>query len=196
MLRGFFVLLLSQLIFLQVWAGLHLEPYVGYESGTLNQTDTSNMDLSGGTTMTDMGVRLGYSLPLGLWVAADLMSGTGGQVKGKSSDPVASGKSSKMDMGLSVGYEFPIKLRFYGGYILSSAYTFTDDTSAENKFTGGTAYKLGVGYRFIPWLAFNLEYYSQAPVKYSNSAGTFDVSEVYRTFNETGFRFVTSFPIL
>lgn len=197
MIRSLLATLIFALASSTAFAGIHLEPYVGYESGSLNMTDTTNNDVGGKTTMMDFGLRLAYMTRVNLWFGVDAMMGTGGTFKeSNAGSGIPDATSTRTDIGATIGYEFPIKLRLYGTYNLSTSLVTTDDgTSAETKYTGGTSYKVGLGYRILPFIALNAEYYYNAPVKYSNDTGTFDVTDLAKSLNETGYRIVLSFPL-
>lgn len=198
MLRSFVTTIVFALVSSTAFAGFHIEPYLGYESGNMNVTDTTDQDTGGKTTMMDFGVRLGYLTAVNLWFGVDAMMGTSGTFKeSNASSGVPDATSTRTDIGATIGYEFPIKLRAYATYNFSSSLVVKDDDAAanENTYTGGTSYKVGFGYRFLPFMAFNAEYYSNAPTKYSNSSGSFDVSSFAKSFGETGYRLVLSFPL-
>lgn len=181
---------------LQAKAGWVIEPYLGYESGTLVQKDNASMDLSGKTTMNVMGLRLGYMLNHGIWFAADYMYGSSGTFKYDDALNGANQLTNKADLGLSVGVDIKRKFRMYFGYVVDGRYRTVDDIVAgqENVYTGGTSFKVGGGYVFAPWLATSLEYYSNTPLQYRNSDGTFKVSEILSAYSDSGIRFVISAP--
>ena len=136
-------ILASAMVSVESNASLLLEPYAGYYTGSI--TGTSSYSISG----VGYGGRLGFQ-NLGFMVGADYLSGSWtGTINNVSTTYVPS------DLGVFVGYDFPILLRIYGEYIAIASQQSTAN-GASNTATG-TGYKLGVGYKFMPFLSVNFE---------------------------------------
>ncbi len=177
-------------------AGFLVEPYLGYESGTLTQTDTANIDLSGKTTMVDAGLRVGYIFGRGIWLAVDYMTGFNGKF---TYDDVTNGttmKTNKTDLGVTLGFDYQRKFRMYLGYFVEPVFRTVDEAigGQENTYLNGSSYKVGIGYIFGTWFAWSVEYYKNAPAKYRNDTGTYSVSDVNNSLAETGVRVIASIP--
>lgn len=194
MLSSFFCLLISS----HAFAGFLLEPYVGYESQTITATiKTSNADAGGTGTAIALGARLGWAFGSGFWTALDGMTAMNG-----SFNPTTSSTNTttytRTNIGLTLGYNFSNKLRMYFGYDFSPSSNVTDSnggTTSTTKYTGGPAYKLGIGRLFTPSVAVNLEYFNNSPATYETSGGTTgDTSALFSAFTDAGFRLIVSFP--
>src|SRR5262245_1750784 len=131
----------------QARAGMFVEPYLGYESGALKQVDLlSGADLSGKTTMTDVGLRFGYKVPRGIWFALDYMNGFGGTFTYNDAINGGNSKTNKNDLALTVGYDHHGRFRMYLGYVVVPAYRTVDEGSTqESIFSEGSSYKIGIG---------------------------------------------------
>ncbi len=187
-------------------ADLLLEPYVGYEAGTLKTTPIGTSDdMSGKTTMINLGARIGFRIPGGFWIAGDAAIGTSGTYVINDASAMATvgdGKTKRTAYGLATGFDFPMGFRLYAGYDFANNWT-TDHSkiSTLNIATkGGTSYKLGLGYKFVPKFALNIEYYMYQPKTGDfNSGGILnsgDISTAYSKWEESGYRFVASFPLM
>lgn len=178
-------------------AGWLVEPYLGYESGKLAQTDTADIDLSGKTMMMDLGLRLGYRLSGGFWMAADYMYGFNGTFTYDNPSNGTNSKSNKSDLGVTLGWDIQLKYRIVLGYIIEPIYRTVDDAPGgqENSYLNGSSFKAGFGYIFTSWFAWTLEYYSNSPTKYRNNTGTYSISDTNHTFADSGFRLLVSAPL-
>lgn len=152
------------------WAGLQVEPYAGYGTGTFT------LDSSLGSNESDvdgvlLGFRLGYH-KLGFFIGPDFMLQFSGDFDPSINDPnipldSSASRSADSQLGsifLTAGYTFPVlPLGIYAGYGLFSGYSLDFSNGADANFEGTGGYKLGVGY--VPGLAvirfplrINLEY--------------------------------------
>lgn len=129
----------------QAFAGFHIDPFLGYETGK-SKTGSTEYDVTG----LSYGARLGWGM---------LGFSFGGEVA-LSNLTVKSTPSSDFtgtDLGVFVGYEFPIMLRAYATYFASST---AKSSSSESTGSGGT--RIGVGYTGLPFVTINLEMVSRA----------------------------------
>lgn len=136
-------------------AGLMIEPYVGYESGSMKQTNQSAINNTG----VYYGGRLGYRV-LGLKFGLDYQMGSEtGKQDGHSGD------YKPTDMGAFVGFEFPMLLQVYGSYFVQSKAKFegmTDDFK-------GDGMRFGIGWTGLPFLSVNLEVIMRTYKKYGST---------------------------
>lgn len=172
-------------------AGLLIEPYLGYESGQTYAVASSLGDASYKTSGTVIGARLGYSLGLivsSLWAGLDYSLVTGGTAKadfgGTSSD------LARTNLYAVLGVDLPILLRAWVGYgLLNEAKTTSN--GVENKVTGGTKMKAGLGLTLLPLVSVNLELFNTKGPKFS-AAG---VDTTMSTFEEAGGVLSLSLPL-
>jgi predicted porin len=136
-------------------AGVLLEPYVGYQTGNIGTSS-----LSYGTSGVDYGARLGYQATNWMF-GADYTSGSWTQ----NSTPTQ--PQSPSDIGAFLGYQ-GMAWRGYVEYVVSSSMAYT--TSPTTTYTG-TGVKVGVGYKFKPWLAVNANYLSDTYTAISGQSG-------------------------
>lgn len=133
-------------------AGILVEPYLGYELGTLKYTGSPNasFDLSSAA----LGLRAGVTFPL-LFVALDYSVLLGGSAK---DDTAAATKwdASGSQLFAEVGAQLPL-IRAYLGYGIANTFELKSG-GTTNKFENGTTIKAGVGTTVFPLIAVNLEY--------------------------------------
>lgn len=137
------------------FAGIHVEPYLGYGSGKA-EVGSSDSTFTG----TVIGAKLGYGM-LGLSAGLDIAKST------MTADGSGSSKNFNMtDMGIFVSYEFPILLKASATYFFDSKSEL--DGSPKINFKGNGT-KLGVGYTLLPLVALNLDYtsYNITDVEYN-----------------------------
>lgn len=132
----------------QAQAGLHLEPFLGYWTGKVDIGGTEE-DLKG----TDLGARVGYSMPLGLAVGAEYS-----QSNLELDDFTPTVKLEPTNLGAFVAYEFPILVRAYASYIFSSKGDYSVGSTSVD--VEGSGVRIGVGFTGLPFVAINLEYVS------------------------------------
>lgn len=125
-------------------AGGFIEPYLGYQTGEFNN------NLPGGVTKdkgTALGLRAGYQMVIP-WVALDVK-----MYKGKDdSDPKAD--VSFTDIGVTVGASVPF-VRPFIGYVPSTTLKNSDSTTTTE--VKGSALKLGLGIKILPFIDINIE---------------------------------------
>jgi hypothetical protein len=170
----------------QVFAGLYLEPYVGMEMGTskgtviapVAGTITEDEKLSG----VNFGAKVGLSLAM-ISYGIDYMTGslTG---KDQSTPAAADTKNDVTDMGLYARVGLPF-VSFSATYFLSSK---LENSQAELE---GGGYKVGVGFKFFPFISINVDMIAINYDEGKNSAGTFTSADVDRK----SFMLGLSFPI-
>ncbi len=150
------------------YAGIHIEPYVGYVSGKIDDGTTKD-DVSG----MGYGARLGWNT-LGLMYGGEFQSG-----KLKAKTTPTSTDMTPTDMGVFVGFNFPILLRVYGTYFFSSTVS-TSSGGTSSKVKDGSGMKLGVGYTGLPFLAINFEMYNSEYSKAESGGTTSDLNPKFK----------------
>jgi hypothetical protein len=147
------IIFLALTISTNSYAGLLIEPYVGYNAGTIEQKNNSDQD--GKLAGSGYGARLGYSF-LVVFAALDFR-------KAVLSDNIKeSGEedrdANQTELGVTAGIWLPFGLRFWGGYQFVDRMKLKDDTNGTNNLKG-SGMKAGIGYKLpiIP-LSFNAEY--------------------------------------
>lgn len=122
------------------FASLYLEPYLGYESGKLEDS-TGSDDF---TATPIMGLKLGYGM-LGFAGGVDYSFGT------LKVDTTPSSETDVKDLGVFVGFTFPIMLKVSATYVLDAKGEANGTTSS------GSGMKLGVGWTGLPFVAINFD---------------------------------------
>ncbi len=136
-----------------VWAGLYLEPYLGYEVGTFKGSadvqgsgvHTADQKLTG----TNFGAKLGYSL-VGFAFGVDYMSGSS-TGEDQETPPQADAKYKSTDLGVFAQFSLPMMLKFSATYFLAPK---TEDDGTEYK---GSGFKVGVGLTMFPLISINVD---------------------------------------
>lgn len=160
------------------YAGLLVEPYMGFESGNQTATVSDAYVLSPGASLdakivnTVLGGRFGYVIPLG-WLAFDASLSSGGKTTYLASnsatrDSVTGPTYTRTTVGASAGTDFGPKrnMRFWLGYIFSDL--MVHNSGGTKNTNAGTGYKLGVGILPIEYMSLNLEYIVR---KYTSATG-------------------------
>lgn len=165
-------------------AHIQFEPFAGYVTGSHLEQDTSgnitHNDISGGYG----GLRLAWMTPFRLWIGIE--GETTFSAKGKNKDAPATADPNfdftRTTGYVSIGYETMERIRLYGAYgVLDSLLqketvaTATGDTT----YSGGTAFKVGLGYHLTQHIAINLEYGSHDYKKIKNN--TYDNVDLKQT---------------
>ena len=177
---AFSVLLFSYTSF----AGILLEPFVGYDSGTTTATTTAAY---GGTTQkskltgTSYGARLGYRFTGGFLIAGEYTASSG-KVKDDA------GVNADVDYthsatGLYLGFDQGLFRAWLG-------YGFTDKliskSNSGDDTTLGTNMKIGIGVMPIRHLSVNLEYFVPTYKKYTAAGQSeVDVSTIYSKYDSS-----------
>lgn len=159
-------------------AGIMIEPYLGYETGSQLAPATNSIgDNSGQISGMNYGARIGYMAPMLFWVALDGTAGSSKFKAGNTGTNVNFGTNMDADVsrtvaGLTVGVNLPILLRVWAGYnFMDNFQNKLSSTSATDKYEG-TSYKAGVGLKLIPFLSLNLEVIQRAYTKASGDSYT------------------------
>ncbi|MBF0298146.1 MAG: outer membrane beta-barrel protein [Oligoflexia bacterium] len=157
-----FILLLSATKIL--WAGILLEPFLGYAlSGSVDQ-NINNTPFTWDYTGPALGARVGYyntGIMIGFHfdLINETWNGTGNKISEINETPQ---KLRGENVGIFFGYQMPIPVRLWSTYYISDKYLKKDD---EGQYSNGDAYlgmgfSFGVGYVFWGRMATNLEYRS------------------------------------
>lgn len=140
---------LGLLISLQTFAGISIEPIVGYNLGSELDV-TPGKDYNGG-----MGLGFGGKFAFENDKSHGLAFGLD-YLKSDLDIPDIDKNVKTDDFGVYLGYKLPAFLKFYGEYIFASS----GDTEIEgrHKHLSGTGWKLGMGTTIIPFIDVNLDY--------------------------------------
>jgi hypothetical protein len=172
LLMVFSVLLISKLSY----AGLVLEPYLGYQMGTAEATTIGGTTASSKDKGTVVGARVGYSF-LVPWVALDYSMYSG------KDDTDPAGDLKQTNIGVTVGAQMIPLVRPYAGYIFSAKNEVDDGTGAVT--VKGTGMKVGLGFKILPLLNINVEFAKLDYKDVESSAGSSSISDVYSEFKYT-----------
>jgi hypothetical protein len=152
------LLVLTFLITSNLFAGVLIEPYLGYRTGSTEQTIDGTKyekDLSGHV----IGARLGYGF-MGLSFGLQYEIGA---VEYEQTKPT-SAPGTDYDttaLGAFIGFGVPL-FRVWGTYFFSADSEVSKNNPAEEDVKGdeanGKGFALGAGFTGLPFLALNLEY--------------------------------------
>jgi len=173
------------------FAGVMVEPWVGYGTGKLNCTDlNTGADCGAKVSGINYGARLGYKVPVvGVWGALEY----DGSAKLKSESNVSTGTPEDevvhTSLGLTVGWDLIFGLRVFGGYNFQEKLTITsgDPTNpGDTIIDGGNSVKIGAGYKFplIP-LAINLEMVNGTYKDFKTPSQSGKISDVFSTYKSS-----------
>ncbi|RME15305.1 MAG: hypothetical protein D6797_06865 [Bdellovibrio sp.] len=166
---------------LSLQAGIYLEPYAGYNIGTLSGT-VSGVKIDNAAKGVVIGARAGMSLPL-FYVAADysISSGLKWEIPGSGAD------ASFQRLGATLGFTALPMFDIYGGYVFSSKLK-VDSVGYPDNFSG-SGFKVGVGLTMLPFISINAEYLT---LSYGNETVG---SATYNDFKETAAVVSVSLPL-
>jgi hypothetical protein len=137
----------------QSWAGILLEPYVGY--GLFGSFSRSGTDL-GSYNGFGFGGRGGITILDTLFGAVDFSSFPSLGVDTTTSS-VLGGGTANTKLGLVAGVNIPIlPFRFWVGYNFLDKMNNT--YSGQENSLSGHSFKLGAGFKLIPLVSLNAEY--------------------------------------
>lgn len=143
----FALLIFGFLLSTPAWAGLYLEPYVGY----LESTDNSSVTASGVTLSGKAnyhGVIYGGKLGAEYSIIAAGGDFLGGSLQG-------GGASTNMqNIGAFVQVSLPMLIK------LSASYYFSGKEKSSGITGTGTGYKVGFGFNIVPFVSLNFDYLS------------------------------------
>lgn len=168
-------------------AGIYLEPYLGYETGAVKQTDLTPTLTTVKTSGNTIGLRLGYKFLLP-WVALDYstLSGKAKPDGGTESD------FTQNTLGVVVGADVPIVKPFVG-YGFSNEATVKSD-AGDVKYKG-TYMKAGFGLGFIPFVNVNLEYRINNYDKITAGGVEFNKADIYQELKHDTVLISVSLPL-
>lgn len=185
--------ILAFLMVLQVqhaYAGVLLEPVLGYEQTPMEVVTVSNTDVSSTSSGLNYGARAGFRFSQGMWVSGEFVMGSGnGKPKNAGQEDSTYTKSA---MSAVVGYDHS-NFRMWLGYGVTDKMTFKDSTGETN--FSGTNYKLGLGYKVVPSVSVNLEYLVPTYTKFNSNGGTdSDVSTMFSKMSGASTQLSVSMP--
>ena len=158
-------------------AGFLIEPYLGYGTGTSTFKSVAGVETSGKESGVGFGARVGYSFLIP-FVAFDYSQ----KVFKFAAD--SSGLSDSDDtfteMSVVVGANLPI-VRVFAGYGFDASAKIKG-TSSESTVKG-TFTKVGVGFKVIPMVAVNLEYFMYSAKKIESGGAEYDFDTFYSSWS-------------
>lgn len=132
-----------------------LEPSLTFENGETKVTYPDPVQSSDGDVVgIGAGLRFGYSFFKTLFLGADARYSI---PKFEDSSLDMETNSNAFNYGPVIGLETPVGLRFWGTYIMNSEFNPEEDSDIDVKFSEGSGYRIGSGWRWKA-LSFNLEY--------------------------------------
>lgn len=155
------LIILSLTMSTNAFAGILLEPYVGYAIGTIEQSGSADSDFKG----MGYGARVGWTLPL-IFVALDYSKASGTTESPGTPDV----DTDASNLGVVVGASLPI-IRLWAGYNFQAK--VQDEGSPE---ATGNGMKVGLGFKLpvLP-ISFNAEYIMTTFDEYDNQPLTPEV---------------------
>lgn len=184
MIKQIFVLLASILLVSVAKAGFYLDPYVGYNMGTVKYTTVGGAFSDKGTMNGAVyGLGLGYMFGSGFILGADLQ---GASLTDEYDGATSSSNMTQLGTYAILGWNFDKAFKLYLGY---GTFNSEDDASPKNKVTG-TATKLGGSYQFSEHFAAGLEYVMYTLDKV-NSA---DYKTLFDKYDTNGIILTLRFP--
>jgi hypothetical protein len=173
-------------------AGILIEPYLGYETGSFKYAEVGTPDSSFTDTITGtgMGLRLGYKFLIP-WVALDYTTVSG---KGKAGDPTEENYDiTQTGMAAVVGADIPL-LRAWLGYGFSNESVRKATANSVETKLKGTYTKVGVGFKFIPFVSLNAEYKINNDDKVEGSGFSSNKSDVFSSLSNNSLMISVSAP--
>jgi hypothetical protein len=170
----------------QAWAGIYIEPYVGYQEGSAKANVTTSAPavatVSGQANVHGVGYggKLGFSF-LNTAFGVDYMGG--GLSSGGNS-------VSTSDVGIFAQVDIPMFLKFSGSFFILSQETGYLQVNNSAETDKGTGFKVGVGLLTFPLIAINLDYISNTYTKSNPPSGY-----TYSSFSESSGRAMLSVSI-
>jgi hypothetical protein len=168
-------------------ASLMIEPYVGYQLGSVNEKNvvTPANDSKGSLNGTALGARLGYRFLIP-WIALDYTSFSGKLKPSNSLVPDADATQSSL--AIVVGADLPVLLRAWAGYGFMNELKLKDTTTNKLK---GSYTKVGLGWTMLPLVSLNFEYQMNNYSKYNGN----DIKSTYSKFDHNAFMISLSLPL-
>lgn len=186
-----FAIVATTLLTQHCYAGILIEPYLGYAAGSVDTKSTANVSVSNVQTASTYGLRLGVKV-LMAWLAMDYMASNGTATPDDSS---AKFDFSTTSLGATAGVNLILGLRLFAGYGFSNDLTLkktAGDVSAKGTYT-----KAGIGISPIPFLSFNLEYIMSkySKVNIGTGKGLEDLETNYKSFDNNTLMATVSIPL-
>ena len=150
-------------------AGIHVEPYIGFEAGAIDET-VSGTPYSDGLTGMGFGLRVGYSIPF-FWAALDYSTASSLTSEVSKQLGAADSGASATRLGITGGFTLIPMLDLMAGYILSA--DLTQNLPTEVKLSG-SGYKIGLGFTMLPFVSIIAEYFN---ISYDDTASVTNVTE-------------------
>ncbi len=151
-------------------AGILIEPFVGYSTGSGKASGNAS-GISYSTTDTEngaiFGARAGYSFAL-LSFGAEYEGGSlaaNSKVNISGVQTTVTGTSTMTNLGAFAEINLPI-IDGYVGYFPSAQATSSGTTNS------GSAFQIGIGYKMLPLINVNLEYLNSSYNKTNDSSTT------------------------
>ncbi len=144
-------------------AGVLLEPYLGLSLGAGGEAKINDTHYDYSFSTATYGSRVGYEF-------FGAMAGIDYSLQNFTMQKEGPGVAAKLDadrsqIGIFVGYDFPLLIRGWATY-----YVRGEIDMGSEKFSGGTGLGVGVGFKALPFMSFNLGYRSISYDKYSTSS--------------------------
>jgi hypothetical protein len=148
--------LVTLFISTNVNAGIMLDPFLSYGLSGDSKTTVTALSQEFTTdykSLTRFGLRVGYTLPLGLAIGIDYQAGTAKADKVSPTNALVTAEDADTtDIGLFASYDFPILLRGY------ATYYFNAKAEMGTNELEGTGIKFGAQYTGLPFVAIGAEY--------------------------------------
>lgn len=177
-MRTILLLLLGLILAPSAHALIFIEPTIGYESGSLEQTIKYT---NGTSTITPLDVSgVSYGAKAGLSFGRLFFGGeyTGANLQG----PGGAGGIKPKDAGALAGIRLPLKIRIWGEYIFSAKSTGVE----------GKGYKAGASLGLLPLFDVNAEYIFR---KYDKYTGTSLPAGAAYNMDVKTYRIAVGFPL-
>lgn len=176
----------------QVRAGVLVEPYFTYETGSALKLESSAGDDGGKSSGLNLGLRAAYRLPVMVWLGLDYSMMSGGTFKGVSS--VNDGKIDRSNLYFDVGVNLPVLVRVWAGYGLMNIAKIKSDSGGDLTLKSGTNFKLGLGFTALPLVSINFEYFIHDYKNYESGSASGSTSDLWTNHKETSAAIGVSVP--
>lgn len=174
-------------------AGLMVEPYLAYELSSEMKLDSTVLGDSGGKTSgADFGLRLGYKLPMMVWLGLDYSLMSDGTYK---ANGASDAKIDRSNLYFDVGIDLPVLARVWLGYgLMNSAKLKASGMSDLTLKNGSSNIKLGVGLTMLPFVSLNLEYFMHDYKDYESGGASGSADSFFSSHKESGLQLGVSIP--